>query len=812
MAAMPIRFTAAALVVGAANAFAADQVDLQVRAKERVLGTLYPKDERETFLVDVPKFARITARAWRTGRFNAAPTLALVKPDMTVAAGKPDSRGAGLKYSNADASGQFGLRVESDGAFEGDYQFKVTVAPQTTWSQRGGTDVDPGADSSFDFAAPAGATIDVTLTPANGSSFVPRITEVDGPDGFVATIDGVDATPRRHRIRRLALGGAGDYSVQIRNDAVGGAPGAFAILVHVVPPRLAKSDPIDIRDESLTKSRFDGDSRVFGRVVDSTGGRLFDPGDTTSSLAGMSIIVPADAVPSPVIFAFESSDDISDSSGAGAQPAGPSVKLLPEHTTFDKPLTVTIPYDPENFDDPSNEVRVNTEDPITHEQTPVAGPFVVDRFAHTVSYPSSHFSRFQAASTLPRPVKGQFVEVDMGGRVSAAGGVAGGSATLSLSLVSGLKGRTTGNAFSRTLPRRSIVWNQTSADWDEVQPPKTNGVITVVDDADVTLADSVDGAVQYVRGRNPDVLIRRPTAAAGAAAVSVLLRRAKGAPTAANLAGDWKAFVLEASALHFTGAESYKGLNLEMSSQVLHLNFGLDAQVTARASVKFGAVADDAADHDGIGRWFFGIVGGRGLPKPGSLAFPDDGSDTVLFTMPLGVRFLQAATVRLYPVLRGEMLVGVADNSDLAPAVGPLERLVVMVRARDGTSKQHLLKGDSTFAAFGLDAVDFAGPPASQDFEFVADDLVAAHDGVASVVYSGRQDTFGRDALGAPSTVSDPAFSVTSPYVVAADGSYFAKAALLSGAVTERPNVFVATRFVKGSLSLGFGVLRRPTQ
>jgi len=792
------------LVVGAAGAFAADQVDLQVRAKERVLGTLYPKDERETFLVDVPRGARVTARAWRTGARDSAPTLALMDGPTVVAPGKPDSKGAGLRSFLVDKSAGFGLRVESDGAFDGDYQFKVTVSPQKTWSTKGGADVAAHAESTSAFAVPAGATVDVTLTPAKGSSFVPRILEIDGPNGFVFPVDGADATPRRHKVRRVVLDAGGEHAVRFRND--GDVAGAFAVVVRVVPPRLAKSGPVDIRDESLTKSRFDGDARVYGRVIDAKGGLLFDPGDTTSPLAGASVTVPADAVASPVIFAFESSDDISDASAG--QPAGPSVKLLPEHTTFDKPLTVTIPYDPENFDDPANDVHVDTEDPLTHEPIPVPGPFVVDQSAHTVSYPASHFSRFQVTSTLPRPLKGQFVELDLGGGVTRAGG----AVTISLSLVSALKGRTTGNAFNRVGPRRSIVWSQTSVGWDEVQPPKGNGVITVVDDADVTLADTVDGAVQYVRGRNPDVLLRRPTAGAGAAAVSVLLRRAKGAPTVSNLAGDWKAFVLESSALHFTGAESYKGLNLEMASQVLQLTFGLDAKVTARTSVKFGAVADDAADHDGIGRWFFGIVGGRLLPKPGSLEFPDDGSSTVLLTMPLGVRFLQAPTVRLFPVLRGEMLVGVADNSDLSTAAGPLERLVVMVRARDAASKQHLLAGDSMFAAFGLDAVDFAGPPASQDFEFVADDLVAAHDGVADVTYAGRRDTFGRDAAGAPSNASNPAFSVTSPYVVAADGGYFAKAALLGGAVTERPNVFVATRFVKGSLSVGFGILRRPTQ
>jgi hypothetical protein len=806
----PVRTVASiALVVCAARAFAAEQVDLQIRPKERVLGTIYPKDDVETFLVEAPRSARITARAWRTGRLKSTPTLALMNGTAVVQPGVPDSTGAGLKSFSVDASAAYGLRVQSDGAFDGDYQFKVSIAPKKTWSQKAGASVDAGAEATFDFAAPSGAAIDVALTPAKGSSFVPLITEIDGPDGFVLPVDATGATPVRHRIRGVVLDTGGDYTVRFVN-ASADAAGAYAIVVHVVPPRLAKSDPIDIRDESLVNSRFDADSRVYGRVVDSSGGRLVDSGDTTSELAGMSITVPADAVPSPQIFAFESSDDISGSSGADPQPAGPSVKLLPEHTTFDKTLTVTIPYDPESFDDPTNEVRVNTEDPVTHEPVPVAGPFVVDRFAHTVSYPSSHFSRFQAASTLPRPVKGSFVELDLSGSVSAAGGVAGGSATLSLSLVDALKGRISGNGFHRTLPRRSIVWDQSSAGWSEVAPPAGNGVITVADDENVTLSDAVDGAVQYTRGRNPDVLIHRPAAGAANAAVSVLLRRTKGAPTVSNVAGDWNAFVLEASAQFFTGADAYKGLNLSMGGQVAQLTFGLDGSATARTSVRFGAIADDAADHDGSGRWLFSNVGGRGLPKPGTLAFPADGSNVVQLTMQLGTRILQATTVTLFPVLRGEMLVGVADNSAATGNVGPLERLVVLVRARQDASSRHLLVGDSAFAAFGLVAADFAGPPASQDVSFVANDFVATHDVASTATYAGRRDVFARDALGAPSTNSDPTFSVSGPYSVAADGSYVMKALQLTGAVTVRPNVFVTTRFVKGALTVGFGVLKRP--
>jgi hypothetical protein len=809
------RNVAASMVVVAAAvcASAADQVDLQIRGNERVSGTLYPSDERETFLVDVPRGARVTARVFRTEASAAAPVLSLIDRDAaTVVEAVRDSLGARLTRHLIAESDRFGLRVESDGTYDGDYQFTLSVAPQRIWSQKPGDELAAGAETTFPFAAPAGSTVDVTLMPAPRSSFVPRIVEITGPDGFVAAVDGAGATPRRHGVRGVLLAEFGEHLVRIRND--GSTSGAFSIVARVVPPRLARSGTLDISDETLTNSRFDGDSRVFGRVLDAKGGLLFDLGDTQSPIAGASVSVPANAVSSPQIFAVQSSDDIGarfdPGNGSNHQLAGPTIRFLPEGKAFLGSVTVTIPYDPANFDDPVSQISITTEDPVTKLPVLVPGPYVVDTVKHTVSYSAAHFSRFQPASALARPLRGQFVLLEMGGRLTAGGG----RATLSLSAIRAFPGvlRVVGG-FDRAFPRRSIVWGPSAVAWNEVPPPVDPGVVTVNADDDVVMDDALDGAVNFTRGRNPDVLIRRPDGDSAGALVSVLLRRAKGLPTPSNLAGDWSAFVLEASARVFpSSVGGDNDVDLSMGGQVLDLSIGRDGRVTARSSVKFGAVADDRADGEGVGRWFFDQNGSRTPPKPGSISYPGDGTNTIRLTMPLGFRTDQASTVVLHPVLRGDLLVGVADNSDQPVVVGPLERLVVLARARGDRKRLPVLEGVSDFAAFGVAAIDLAGPPPVQDFNFFADDLVATHEADFDVSYAGRRDSYVRDALGAPFFASDPNLAADGRYFVDLDGGYRVTTPPFVGAVLLRPNAYLATRFSKGSMSLGFGVLRPRTQ
>jgi len=785
-----------------------DDVDLQIRGKETVDGTLQPANERETFLVDLPAGARVTASVKRTGKSGLVPKLDLLQgatSDAVVASGKASASGAKLTSFPVAASDVFRLRVAGDGAQVGDYRLGVTISPQRTWSQKADAELAAGADATFPFSAPAGATIDATLTPAKGSKLLPRIVEVDGPGGFAFQADAATATTRRHAVKGVALGAVGgDFTVRVRN--IGADAGAWTLSVRVKPARLAKAS-FDLRDSDDSGTTFAGGLPVFGRVIDAAGG-LIDPAVAGNPLEGASIDVPPNAVSSPTIFMIQSSDDVP-AGGVQNHAAGVAVKLLPAGPIFGPPVTVKISFDPQAFDDPQNEITVTTQDQTTLQVTDVPrGDLVIDTLADTVSFPASHFSRFQGFSPRPRPVKGPFVQLELGGAVTAGGA---GSVTFGLSRLTGLKGPRSGNGFARALNRRTIRWDPTSVAWDVVAPAGDPGVVTVQDDGDVTLTDSIDGAVQYVRGQNGDVLIRRSAPDSSAAATSFLLRVAPGAPNLFNVAGDWNAFVLEASAQHFAGANAYKGLNLTMGGQVLQLTFGLDGKATARSSVKYGAIADDKADLAGVGQWDFNNSGGRALPAAGALAFPADGSNTVQLTMPLGFRTNLAGTVTLHPVLRGDMLVGVADTSDLPASGGALARLVVLVRARNAESRdlKHPLVGDSLFAAFGLRAVDLGGlPPTTlQGIDFVADDFVATH-GVGHVVtYAGRRDVYSRDASGAPTFVSDAAFSSTGKFTVSTDGVYAEKRLPLSGAVTVHGNVFVATRFVQGELSLGFGVV-----
>src|SRR5262245_55784287 len=87
----------------AAAAFATDDVDLEVRGNEKVQGTLRPADERESFLLDLPQFATVTATVKR--KSGPVPTLELLDGgDATVASGVATPTGAKLSKFAVPAS------------------------------------------------------------------------------------------------------------------------------------------------------------------------------------------------------------------------------------------------------------------------------------------------------------------------------------------------------------------------------------------------------------------------------------------------------------------------------------------------------------------------------------------------------------------------------------------------------------------------------------------------------------------------------------------------------------------------------------
>ena len=775
---------AAGVFAGSAWSLAADDVDLQVRGNELIDGTLRPAAERETFIVDAPLGATITASVKLVGVGGPVPGIDLLDGgSVLITQATASATGAKLNKHAVTKSDLLRLRVAGDGALDGDYQFKVKMTTRRAWGERAAAPLAAGATAQSKFAAGAGATADVALAPDKGSAFGARIVSIDGPSGFHLDVDDSGVYGTRHRIARVPLGAAGDYTVQLRND--GAAAGAWVIGVKLAVQKVSKTT-VNIADSALTGA-FGDDATVFGRIVNPAGA-LIDPPDTGGPLDGASVSVPPGAMATPTVIAIQSSQTffVDDTNHA----AGIAISLTPSGTRFATPVTVTVPFDPQSFDDPLNELSIYIENTETGELEAVPRSLlVIDTVGNTVSFPTSHFSRFQGTSPRPRAVKGTFVQLEIGG--TAIGGF-GGNIVFGLTRVNALKGARTGNGFSRDLDRRGMVFGPTELGYFNSKGATDFGTLDVESDQVVTMQSTNDGPIRLVRGRAADVLIQPPGALGQGPSASVLLRIAKGAATPANLAGDWNAEIFEFVGSHDAGG----AVVLETTGQNLRMRFGLDGSVVA------SNVATHVVSAGATGTWQ--VREDFTPPAPGVLTIAQG---RLSLSMQLGNSKL-ITEMPLVPVLSGDALVGVADaftgSEKTSDAVAL--RMIVLVRV-PVIAGPLALAGTSLFSSFGLVPIDRAG--ASQDLRFTAEDVFAQRDGVRALTVRGQRLTQGHDANGDPVSASVPVDDVGT-YTVGRDGVYREFSPPGLGAVAPRSGFYVTTRFVGPLLSIGFGVVAPP--
>jgi hypothetical protein len=777
---------AALLALAAASpSRAADDVDLQVRGNEKILGTLRPADERERFLYDAPRGALLSAAVKKAGAGGPVPTFELIDAAFNPVAGAvvtTTPTGSKLTKFALPDSALYRVRVEGDGVKDGDYQIKVKAAPRTSWSD-GGTGAVPGADTQFSFAAPSGAAADVVLAASHGSAFLAHLVSIDGPGGYHHAFDPPATAAAREHAARIPLGPTGEYVVHFQND--GASAGGWTMAVRLAVPAIAKVT-VDIRDRALT-GPWSGGSQVFGRVVDSTGG-LVDPSSVGGALSGTSVDVGANSVPSTSVIALSASDTffVDDAN----HPAGVAVTLTPSGTIFAKPVTVTVPYDPQAFDDPLTELTIYIQNSVTGALEAVPhDQLVINTGAATVSFPTSHFSRFQGTSPKDRPLKGSFVQLELAGSANAA---FAGQLVFGLSSLNGLKGPRTGNSFSRTIVRRALTFDATTIGHTGAAPVADGGAITVVDDNHVDVTSTAEGVQHFLRGRTPDVLLQPPTATAPGAATSVLLRVAQGSPTLSNLAGAWSFFVLEFGAAHDAGG----AVILDTIGQRGRLTFGLDGVVKA------SGVTTETASAGAAGTW--SAASSKKTPADGNVAVAPG---RLTIAMPLGASAL-IKSVDLVPVLSGDVLVGMADAS-LGPdksAATAVMRLLVLVRVPKGV-KAAVLGPRDFLSAFGLQPAD--RPGATQDLGYFGDDFAVARASRRAFTMSGTQFEYAHDASGGPTTTQVP---VTQPgtYSLSPDGVYRDSIPSTFGVVSPRTGFYVETAFSRSVFAIGFGVAAPP--
>lgn len=528
----------AAVVVSLAAAGAAfaqdgrtDSVDLQSTGTARVQGTIRSAAERESFVLELPQGARLTASVKRKGKSGLVPQLDLVDGTLTAVDGtvtRATRTGMRLSHAAVPASDTYRLRVfGSDHQHDGDYTLVFATKLASRFRETG-----TAAPSSFQnicrFGAPEGAEARIKVTKAKGSAFVPVLETLLGPDGFNADLpDAADSG-------WVTLGAAGDYYAGFHDGGAAGGDWICTVQLRKLP-RIRKSK-LDISAGKLTGS-FTDDQAVFGRLV---GGEetLVDPDDLGLGLDGASVLIPDGALSLPVVITMSVAPNFTPPGGDHA--TGPAVTFGPPGQTFSEAVVVTIPFNDAEYDDPAEEMTVYVVHAGGGAPEAVPKPYTFPA-PGLVSFPRTSFSTFQTGRSGPRGLVGDFQvvaldfhqELDFGGRVTVENGV------LSVHPKSGSWSLERGADSARWGPflgSGGTPGVETAFDF-----ATEGGTLSVPDDTRVVL-DAAGELITLRRGASPDVLFMEPEPGSDGASVLLILRRAAGKPTFTNLAGRWNLF------------------------------------------------------------------------------------------------------------------------------------------------------------------------------------------------------------------------------------------------------------------------------
>ena len=729
---------AAAVALAAPAAAVTESVDLDVGFKLKVDGSIRPIDERETYVVDAPRGARLIAEVKRKGPGTMLPTFEVVRPgEAGTLLPAPTEKGARLDHEALAESGEHRVRVVGDGANDGDYRFKLKVKPQKKWQGGPAAPLAPAATDTFTFAAPTGATARIVV-----KADVPdgaRAVSVTPPSGPAQALPVPEGGASKHVVRALEIDETGEHTLLLRND--GASPALVTVVVDVAPRRTKKA-VIDLRD--TPDDVFDEDDALVGRVVDEDGG-VVDPAPGGPDLGEIVVDVPPGAVSDPIVVTAESIENyfVDDEQN----PGGEAFDLGPDGQEFSEAVTVTMPYDPDAYDDPENELTVAVQNDDTGEIEIVPGPYDIDTIAHTVTFEVEHFSSFQSISRRARPVVGEFLEVGVTQRLGSA---FGGGLTVNLADVVAQPGSRTGNLVQRTPDGVFLDWftgDGTAASGFHF--PGLTGVGSVAVTDNERFAFDIRGQqFAFRRGRTRDVAVGlSPAGLQTGGALSVLLRRAKRDPTRLSLSGKWHVLVLE------FGADT----DGQQTSVALHhvvqrttVDVAPDGAVVAGKTMRTKSTATFASSS-----W----TTTTDKRRPGEGVIVPSGRDALL-TMPLGLDG-QLSVVALSPVVRGDMLVGRAHRLERDGATAVV-RLVFFVRAGDGFMPGDL-DGNAFITALNTQVEDIqqgvVGSPRPGRSVTTRTDDVTFDGGRRLLGVAGLQASIRHDANGVPqvSSDSDPA-------------------------------------------------------
>ncbi len=366
--------------VAAAVTGAAAGVSVETGPGLKAKGSINPDGDTDAFVLDGVKGTTLSLKVKASGKSTLDPELRVVGPS-----GEVDPGGALVDAGSTVALQRFVLPASSrqwrftvTGTGVGDYSLSLKAkAP----SKAGDTILLPAAGSAeFEFSAPAGSLLQISVKPDRGSAAVPRLGILDG-GGDVVDLSGEGKVGPTTQVVSVPVPGTGGDCVLTVMDG-GDAGGGAVISVRIKAPR-SKTEKVDARGVALGAPG--GGETYVSKTIGAAGG------DIASGGGGFLLEVPADALANDVRIAMVSAPPPTPPS-ANDQAAGPAIDLRPSGLQFSAPATLTLPWDPAllpgNADASDIRVLVVEGNGSTLELTPTS----VDSDANTLTLPISGFS------------------------------------------------------------------------------------------------------------------------------------------------------------------------------------------------------------------------------------------------------------------------------------------------------------------------------------------------------------------------------------------------------------------------------------
>ena len=374
-------------------------LDVTVRNGDRIVGTIDPLGEVETFRFELPRGAalKVTAKGRKTRPRPDAPHVQLrlldrFSRDVSGAAVKNSNRRATVRGFEAPESGAYAVELRGDGFREGDYSIAIDwKLPRRVRFKN--IDTSTGLQE-LDFAAESGSEIDVKARARKKSASLPvvfQLLRISGGSTTIVKTFTFPTDPQKTHAVTADIVQTGDHRLIVRDGGGQGGPTDVTLKVKTISGRR----DVNVTDDELEPPPVgvDIESTI---LVDAGGG-------ATPGTGGPALSLPPNAVSRLRPIQLGIGDPFTGPAGQGLLPVGPGIYVGPERVEFDRLVAITVPFDRDAFPVTTSELRIVRLESTGLRAVLDAQAVDVDDDAETATCPIGRGGMYGAFRLVPPP-------------------------------------------------------------------------------------------------------------------------------------------------------------------------------------------------------------------------------------------------------------------------------------------------------------------------------------------------------------------------------------------------------------------------